>query len=195
MDKKLLRQKAKDIRANISDEQRASDAEKLKNNVITRLVPVIQKIKMDCRDKACNDEIIVGTYYPIGTEIHPPHELFDFQMALPVIREKTTLEFYPWNPQMRLVKRDFDIPIPNTRGLSPVHPDILLMPLLLCDEFGNRLGYGAGHYDRYIASCANKPYLIGVCFEEQIWPKALPHESHDQRLDLIITPKRVIEVT
>jgi len=66
---------------------------------------------------------------------------------------------------------------------------------LLGDKNGNRIGYGAGHYDRYIASCDTKPYLIGVCFDEQIYDGDIPAEPHDIPLDLIVTPKRVIEIS
>jgi 5-formyltetrahydrofolate cyclo-ligase len=199
MNKLELRAWAKEVRADISDDQRQGDAIHLKNNVITRLndssIRVIQNGGMDCMDKPCNDGgLVVGTYYPIGTEIIPPHKLSNTQMALPVIRDKMTLEFYKWSLGDALAKCEFNIPIPDTRGLSPITPDIILLPLLLCDTNGNRIGYGAGHYDRYIASCDTKPLLVGVCFDEQIYDGDIPAEPHDQKLDLIITPRRVIEI-
>ena len=138
---------------------------------------------------------IVGTYYPIGSEIHPPHVLDGFKITLPVIRNKETLEFYEWVKGEKLNDGRFNIPIPKTAFKQPCRPDVILLPLLLCDISGNRIGYGAGHYDRYIASTDNKPLLVGVCFEEQIYSDIIPTEHHDQRLDLIITPKRIIEVS
>lgn len=176
----MLREKAKGIRANITKSEQEFAPEKLKRRV---------------SDIISDNSHLVGTYYPIGTEIIPPHELPSCEVALPVIRDKATLEFYMWSPDMRLVRRDFDIPIPDTRGLSPVIPDIILLPLLLCDKKGNRIGYGAGHYDRYIASCDVKPKLIGVCFDEQIYEGDIPSEPHDEPLDLIVTPRRVIEIS
>jgi|GEM_PF-1534928 len=199
--KNILREKAKEIRNAIPDARRNSDAIQLKKNVIACLndssIHVIQN-DVDYMDKPCNDGdlgLIIGTYYPIGSEMIPPHNLKNYQMALPVVRNKTTLEFYEWANGDLLVTKDFNIPIPDTRGKTPIHPDILLLPLLLCDSRGNRIGYGAGHYDRYIDGCDKKPLLIGVCFDQQIWPELLPVESHDQPLDLIITPKRVIETS
>jgi len=195
MDKQSLRAMARDIRAGISDEQRRSDAVALKENVIAELSPLIHIIKAGRRDTAYHDPITIGTYYSIRTEIEPPHQVADVTMALPIIMSGNILKFYPWSPDKPLVKGDFDIPVPDIRGLVAVRPDILLMPLLLCDMAGNRLGYGAGHYDRYIDSVAGvRPFLIGLCFDEQIWPEPLPSELHDQRLDLIITPRRVAKV-
>ncbi len=185
MDKSQLRVWAKEVRGNIPDDQREGDALQLQKNVMTRLDRVIQK----------NGTFVVGTYYPIGTEIIPPHDLPNAQMALPVIRNKTTLEFYKWSVGDPLVKCDFDIPIPDTRNLSSVVPDIILLPLLLCDKNGNRIGYGAGHYDRYIASCDTKALLIGICFDEQVYDGDILAEPHDIPLDLIVTPKRVIEIS
>jgi 5-formyltetrahydrofolate cyclo-ligase len=176
MNKDELRKRAKHIRDNIPDEIRKQSAQNLKNRV----------------QAVVSDEQIIGTYMSIRNEIEPPHMIKNAQMALPVIRNKTTLEFYSWSVGQPLVKRDFDIPIPDTRDLSPIIPDIIFAPLLMCDVHGNRLGYGAGHYDRYLASLATKPKLIGVCFDEQIYDGELPNEPHDVKLDLIITPSRTI---
>lgn len=182
MDKCQLRKFAKSLRARISEKQRENDADSLMDSVICALNFHLQK------------EPIVGTYSQIGTEIIPPHELPSAQMALPMIRDKTTLEFYEWSVGQPLVKHVFDISIPDIRKSSPVKPNIVLLPLLLCDMKGNRIGYGAGHYDRYIASCDTKPLLVGLCFDEQIFDHDIPAEQHDQKLDLIITPRRVIEI-
>ncbi len=180
MNKNDLRQQAKLIRDNISEEE-LSQAKGLLHKNLEKILFHKQKV--------------VGTYYPIGSEIHPPHYINGCKIALPVIRNKETLEFYEWTKGEKLNDGRFNIPIPKTAFKESCRPDIILLPLLLCDLSGNRIGYGAGHYDRYIASCAVKPLLIGVCFEEQIYNDIIPAEDHDQRLDLIITPKRIIEVS
>ena len=178
MNKKQLRQLARNIRAGIDDKQRLRDEKLLAENVCS-LLP------------SRNDDCVIGIYHPIGTEIAPP---MDFERAaLPVARYDKILEFYEWREGDPLVKRDYDIPIPDTRHKSPIVPDVILAPLLLCDANGNRLGYGKGHYDRYLASLDTKPMLIGVCFEEQIFDDGLPAEDHDAKLDFIVTPKRIIE--
>ena len=179
MNKSELRERAKFIRDHISNDAR------LKSNqaICDRVQTVTENAK------------IIGTYMPIQNEIEPPHDMGDVQMALPVIRNTTTIDFYPWKLGQPLVKRAFNIPIPDTRRLSPVVPDIIFAPLLMCDAHGNRLGYGAGHYDRYLASLMIKPKLIGLCFDEQIFDGELPHEPHDIKLDLIITPSRTITVS
>lgn len=176
MDKNQLRQHAKNIRAGISDEQRKRDESLLHEMIVERIY----------------QHHLWGVYYPIGTEIKPPLDLQN--LSLPVIRHDQSLEFYEWSEGEKLITREFNIPIPDTRHKNPVTPDVIFAPLLLCDLQGNRLGYGKGHYDRYLASLNKKPLLIGVCFDEQVYEGTLPAEDHDVRLDMIVTPKGWIEI-
>lgn len=180
--KKILREQARQKRSAISDEVRVSA-----QSALHRLVSQYLDEK--------KPQGTIGTYYPYGGEIHPPHHLERYEMALPVIRQGITLEFYRWNDGEPVVKRDFNIPIPDTRHQEPIFPACILLPLVLCDTYGNRIGQGAGHYDRYVASLDYKPLLIGVCFEEQVSQDRLPAEPHDIGLDVIITPQRIIGVT
>ena len=68
--------------------------------------------------------------------------------------------------------------------------DIVILPLLAVDEKGNRLGYGGGYYDRYLSKYGQAK-RIGYCFDFQVLP-FLPSEETDERLDYIVTDKRVI---
>ena len=68
--------------------------------------------------------------------------------------------------------------------------DLLIVPGLVFDEHGNRLGYGAGFYDKLLASCT-KP-TVALAFETQIVSE-VPAAKHDIRIKKIVTEKRVIE--
>ena len=57
---------------------------------------------------------------------------------------------------------------------------------------GNRLGYGAGFYDRLLAGMKDKIPVIAPAYEEQI-VENIPPEPHDVKVDKIVTDKRVIE--
>ena len=50
----------------------------------------------------------------------------------------------------------------------------------------NRLGYGGGYYDKLLSNKAFKAFTIGFCFSFQI-KKDLPTESHDKKVDHVIT--------
>ena len=67
------------------------------------------------------------------------------------------------------------------------------MPLLGFDARGQRLGWGKGYYDRYLAqraaaatAPAGRPFAVGVAFACQQVP-AIPSEAHDVPLDAVLT--------
>ncbi len=63
--------------------------------------------------------------------------------------------------------------------------DIVILPLLAVDELGNRLGYGGGYYDRYLAKHTSS-LKIGYCFDFQML-KSLPSEETDVALNMVVT--------
>jgi 5-formyltetrahydrofolate cyclo-ligase len=68
---------------------------------------------------------------------------------------------------------------------------VILMPLVGFDAAGNRLGNGAGYYDRFLANRRGrygKPLLIGIAFECQRLD-ALAVAAHDVPLDAVITER------
>ena len=79
--------------------------------------------------------------------------------------------------------------------LNPDELDAVLLPGRLFDAAGNRLGRGAGHYDRWCATAAHKPDLrrIAIAYECQI-AMQLPAEAHDIPVQWIFTEDRTIEV-
>ena len=68
--------------------------------------------------------------------------------------------------------------------------DVIIVPGAAFDARGNRLGYGAGFYDKLLS--AFKKLTIAVAFEEQIVPK-VPADPHDVPVQKIVTEKRIIE--
>lgn len=73
-------------------------------------------------------------------------------------------------------------------------PTSIIIPLLGFDINKNRLGYGGGFYDRTIEFLEKKKKVlkIGVAFEEQEI-NTVPSMKYDKKLDLIVTPNRVIK--
>lgn len=68
-------------------------------------------------------------------------------------------------------------------------PDLVILPLVAFDRGGNRLGQGAGHYDRALAaSCAKR---IGLAWSMQE-VAALPRDPWDVPLDAILTEQEWI---
>lgn len=78
-------------------------------------------------------------------------------------------------------------------GLRPVlAPDLALIPAVAFDPQGNRLGYGGGYYDRFLAHEAMaKTQLIGLAHHAQI-VSALPSEPWDRRMHAVCTEQGII---
>lgn len=82
--------------------------------------------------------------------------------------------------------------IPEPQESAPVtldQIDVIVVPGAAFDEHGNRLGYGAGFYDKLLSEFTK--LTIAVAFEEQIVPK-IPTDPHDVPVRKIVTEKRVI---
>ena len=85
------------------------------------------------------------------------------------------------------------IPEPHeSRLIRPDELDLILVPGAAFDGRGNRLGYGAGFYDKLLASFANT--TIALAFELQVLPQ-VPAELHDIPIKKIVTERRVIEAS
>ena len=74
------------------------------------------------------------------------------------------------------------------RVVTPQKGDLMLLPGLAFSWQGDRLGYGGGYYDRYLAICREPPYKIGLCYPCQILPE-LPREEYDIGVDEILLKK------
>ena len=136
----------------------------------------------------------VSFYWPIRTEIDPRPVLQDLAgtrpLCLPVTEGRAALRFLAWTPDTPLVADGFGVPVP-AEG-EDVSPDVLVVPLLGFDRNLQRLGYGAGHYDRtlQVLRAVKTVTAIGFAFAAQEID-VVPTERTDQPLDLIITEQGV----
>lgn len=85
----------------------------------------------------------------------------------------------------------FGIPEPEDGIPFPENNlDVVFVPLLAYDQQGNRIGYGKGFYDRFLARCRPDCIKIGLSlFEHE--PHPIAAEAQDIRLDYTVTPERV----
>lgn len=142
---------------------------------------------------------VVSAYWPIREEADTRPLLaalaaHGFATALPVTGARgTALVFRTWKPGDLQNPGQMGIPEPLP-GSCSVEPDMLFVPLAAFDRRGQRIGYGAGHYDRTLAQLrAKKPVLaIGIAYATQEIAQ-VPVQAHDQNLDFVLTERELID--
>ena len=65
--------------------------------------------------------------------------------------------------------------------------DLCLIPGVAFDRLGNRLGFGAGYYDRFLPRLRPDAVKIGVCFALQLAVQPLPVDEYDIPMDDLLT--------
>jgi 5-formyltetrahydrofolate cyclo-ligase len=145
------------------------------------------------RERPFKVPTIVSAFWPIKDELDIRPLLMELhfegcQVALPVVVEKgKPLTFRAWRPGDVLEPGVFGTLQPTDKR-DIVEPDVLICPLLACDDHGWRLGYGGGFYDRTLAALRLRKRIVamGVAFDDQL----VPDVPDDQRLDWLLTDKR-----
>ena len=112
--------------------------------------------------------------------------------------------FKPDSREMVLLKIDHfpaDLAVGRRGVLEPISSrckqvpielvDIAIVPGLVFDEKGGRIGTGLGYYDRFIPKLAITTRKVSLAYEAQLVPQ-VPMEPHDKFVDIIITEERVI---
>lgn len=137
----------------------------------------------------------IGAYHPLRDEIGPGAILAGLgdnqRIGLPwfahrdadfLWREGPAIEPGPWGVAQPAAEAE------------AIAPDIVLVPVVLADRSGTRIGHGKGHYDRALVHLrqAGPVFAVGLAWESQISDAPLPADSWDMRLDAIATPKEWI---
>jgi 5-formyltetrahydrofolate cyclo-ligase len=122
--------------------------------------------------------------------MEPIHQLLAHShLAFPRVNQDELIA-YAKGPHTRFEVSNWGIlePTPDSSVMLPPETfDAILIPLLVADQQGNRVGYGKGFYDRYLPSCSPACLKIGLSLLELVDPIE-DVEAHDIPLDLVITP-------
>jgi 5-formyltetrahydrofolate cyclo-ligase len=150
------------------------------------------------------DQRVAG-YWAVGGEL-PLHVVLGALVArgqqyhLPVLVAGRRLHFAAWRRDVELAPNRYGIPEPQCAPQqlrAPHDVELVLVPLVGFDRCGNRLGSGAGYYDRSFAFLKDaarpaQPLLVGIGYSFQEVP-ALPAQDWDVRMDFIATERELIE--
>ncbi|OGS81313.1 MAG: 5-formyltetrahydrofolate cyclo-ligase [Flavobacteria bacterium RIFCSPLOWO2_12_FULL_31_7] len=184
MDKKELRKKYKTLRKNLSEDTIEEWSLKIANQLIRLdiwqhsfyhlFLPIESQ-------KEINTEYILQVL--AGKDKNIVLSKSDFEtreMTHFLLTDNTTIK-----------KNTYDIPEPVDGLEVPVSKiDVVFVPLLAFDEKGNRVGYGKGFYDKFLAECKPEILKIGLSFfeSEKMISDVL---NTDIQLDLCVTPTKV----
>ena len=88
-------------------------------------------------------------------------------------------------------KNKFNIYEPeNGEEINAFRIDLVLVPMLIFDKQGHRVGYGQGFYDRWLPNCRADCIKTGLCYFEPI--EKVDDASHfDVTLNICITPRNI----
>lgn len=87
--------------------------------------------------------------------------------------------------------------LPNAlqKIIAPEEIDLCLIPGIAFDLAGNRLGFGAGYYDRYLLRLRPNVPRIALAHQCQIYAGRLPVDTYDLPMDYILTEKQLYKIT
>lgn len=115
-------------------------------------------------------------------------------VAVPRCLPGHCLEFVAIASLEQLVVAPFNLLEPS-RELPALTEDqmsnaICIVPALLVDTKGYRLGYGAGFYDRFLSTYPGKK--ICLAYQQNLSQEMLPHTAFDVAVDMVITESDVL---
>lgn len=112
---------------------------------------------------------------------------------VPRIMDSSTMRAvrFPGWPAMTPGSLEILSPTDDTAWVKTI--DVAIVPGLGFSLAGDRLGFGAGYYDRWL-SAHPETFKIGVAFDYQIVER-IPIAAHDVAMDMIVTESRLHLVT
>lgn len=140
----------------------------------------------------------IGLFWPIRSEISclslaRSLRAEGLTLALPFCLTEYDMEFRRWDDDAELVSAGFGTLAPCS-GAEVVVPDVVLMPLAGFDSERNRLGYGAGFYDRYLGHLAKEGreiFRAGYAYAEQQLDN-VPTGLYDLNMNIVITDQGLV---
>ncbi|EKD77268.1 MAG: hypothetical protein ACD_42C00407G0002 [uncultured bacterium] len=186
-----MRKKIRDYRKNLSLHQVQTISKKISDKII-QLPEFVNSKKIA---GYISDENEIDLFYLISHTRECNKLLY-----LPVISANHQLDFYLIDSTTQFIKNKFGMDEPvvdHQQAILPEKLDLILIPLVAFDIHCNRLGRGAGYYDRTLAFAKNKsipqrPTLIGAAYEFQKVDNIIP-ESWDVPMDYVVTEEQIYQ--
>ena len=183
MNKTELRIKYKKIRNNITNENYELKSKKIFENIInSKLMDNSKSIFVYLSyGREVNTESLVKYLFSQGKTVLIPKCDIKSETMIPVVyfeNEKLTENFYGI--------KEIDSQKEYTDNI-----DVIIVPGIAFDKYGNRIGHGKGYYDKFLQ---NKNILkIGLCYDDCYSQSEISHTDEDIAVDYVITDREVVK--
>lgn len=148
---------------------------------------------------------LLGTYMPTDGELNINHTVdnlrdLGWRIFLPVLQADLQMEFAEWVATETLLPNKYGIlePAAPKKMLPASSLDVVVVPCVALDESGNRLGFGAGYYDRafsgHVAGTERGTKLVGCAFD-LLLVQGLAAELWDVPMKYILTESKLRPVS
>ena len=181
--KAALRSRMRRLRVAIPPQERAASAERVMSRLFD--VPALQAARTVLSFSSFGSEVptegIVRRLHDEGRRVFLPFvEGHDIEAAeAPAGDSLVATDYGPMEPAERV-------------AVHPSEIDVVLVPALAFDRLGYRVGYGGGHYDRYLARVGTGAVRVGIAFHAQLVP-AVPHGVEDEPVDVVVTETETVD--
>lgn len=111
------------------------------------------------------------------------------RVALPRVIDQLYVSLHWYAKGDRLCRGAFGLgePCADAPAADPEEIDLFIVPGVAFDAACNRLGMGAGYYDRLLGGLARDVPVVGIAYDEQV-VRQVPCSEHDRPMDVLCTP-------
>jgi 5-formyltetrahydrofolate cyclo-ligase len=85
-------------------------------------------------------------------------------------------------------------PCPTGIDFHADEPDLIVVPGVVFDLKGHRIGYGKGFYDRFLHHPACRADMVGLCHDFQLTDETISTDTHDIPMKIIVSDKRIMRI-
>lgn len=190
MDKKAIRKQLLAARTSLGEQEVRAKSKYI----------IEQLLNLEPYQKASTIMTYLDFRNEVATDQLVRHALYSGKrLTVPVVNQRdksimpSLLENYPDD----LTAGSYGILEPGPGKIRPVAAEelnLLVVPGVAFDPWGNRLGYGGGYYDRFICRLRPDAATVALAYELQVVPDLFPYMGpYDQPVQIIITEKRLFK--
>ncbi|MDD1696162.1 MAG: 5-formyltetrahydrofolate cyclo-ligase [Methanoregula sp.] len=181
-DKKVLRDHARALRSTLSAAEILEKSGRICRNVLAVIDGANPLMVYASKPPEVNTHALIRMLIDQGKTV-----------VVPIIEKETkTLRLSFLDDPAVLRQSTFNVPEPVGHEHPAQGSDVkaVIIPMLAFDRKGNRLGYGAGYYDRFLTTHRHLT-RIGIAFACQEL-KEIPADPTDAGMDIIVTDTGII---